>query len=198
MSNKRLTGSQAKEFRSAVAKLKAQGLVSKRIDARSQKPTRYMQGQVKKYQDVLEGKAKAVKLPKRSDAKAYAETLRTKGRTVVVPVSSKTERVQYDKKSGEIYSNVQENGMKFRKTLRTRQLDIYDINTYPRGDNIKYRMPFGNGARFTFDTPEDLFAFMFQYESKPKNPFRDWQKYVEILSISRDTNSSDLDDEGEI
>lgn len=49
-------------FRSQVAALKKKGLVSKRVDARSQKPTRYMREKVKKLEPVLSGQMVGIKL----------------------------------------------------------------------------------------------------------------------------------------
>lgn len=51
-------------FRSSVAALKKKGIVSPRVDARSQAPTKYMRAKVRKFNDVLEGRAIAVKAPK--------------------------------------------------------------------------------------------------------------------------------------
>lgn len=61
-----------KSFRHSVALLKKKGLVSKRVDARSQKPTKYMRAKVRKLSDVLSGHAVAIKL-KPSVLKQYRE-----------------------------------------------------------------------------------------------------------------------------
>lgn len=181
MSSKKPTGAQLRKFRSDVAKLKAQGLTSARVDARSQKPTRHMLRKVKDYQDVLQGKAKVVHTKTRAQAKEFGD-LRHVGKSVVVPVINRTERVRYNAKTGEIVSSARENGRRVRKTIRAKSVDLYNINTYPRGNNIRYRMPFGNSYQ-QYDTPEDLFAEMFKYETKPKNPYKDWQKYVQIITV---------------
>jgi hypothetical protein len=57
-----LAGQALKDFRHSVAGLKSKGLVSKRVDARSQKPTRYMQAKIKALAPVLEGKAAGFKV----------------------------------------------------------------------------------------------------------------------------------------
>lgn len=192
MSTKKLTGSQLRKFRGDVSRLKALGLVSKRVDARKQRGTRYMQNQVKLYDDVLQGKAKVVHTKTRAQAKEFEGTLRHKGKSVVVPVVNKSERVKYNPKTGEINSYAKENGRTLRKVVKSKAIDLYDIKTYPRGDNIRYRMPFGGGGFYTqFDTPEDLFAEMFKYETKAKNPYRDWQKFVQIIYVSKDDDGSD-------
>jgi hypothetical protein len=73
-----------KQFRKDLAKLKKKGLVSKKIDARSQTATRYMLGQVRKFADVLSGKAAVLTVPKHEKS-YYKETgHRTKGSKVVV------------------------------------------------------------------------------------------------------------------
>lgn len=57
-----LNAQQLREFRSKVAALKKAGLVSKRTDARSQKPTRYMKAKVKALGPVLSGEMTGVKV----------------------------------------------------------------------------------------------------------------------------------------
>lgn len=194
-SRQALTGADLKKFRRAVSELKAKGLVSKRVDARSQKPTRYMRGQVKAFSDVLEGKAKVIHTPKRSQAKEFEGALRVKGKSVVVPVTNKAERVRYNAKKNEISSSSTENGQRMRKLIRKAELDLYDIKTYPRGKNVFYRMPFAHGSYLQFDTPEELFAEMFKYETKTHNPFKDWQKYVQIIYLEKGSSREDYDEE---
>lgn len=176
------TASQLRKFRSEVATLKSKGLVSRHKDARSQKPTRYMRNKVEKYRDVLQGKAKVVHTKTVAQAKALGG-MRHVGKSVVVPVVTKNERVRFNAKTGAITSTATENGRKVRKLLRASAIDLYDIKTYPRGDNIRYRIQFQSTGWQQFDTPEDLFAFMFAYESKPKNPFKNWNEYVQIIYV---------------
>ncbi|MDE2101029.1 MAG: hypothetical protein KGL39_27530 [Patescibacteria group bacterium] len=75
-----------KEFRHDVAILKRKGLIDKQIyDARSVKPTKYLKSQIKKFADVIAGKATPVKVNK-AKAKDYARQGYTvKNGRVVVP-----------------------------------------------------------------------------------------------------------------
>ncbi len=88
---KRLTGQPLKDFRHKVAGLKARGLTSKKVDARSQKPTRYMQAKVRRLEGVFTGEKAAVKL-KPKIAREYKEA----GFTVI------NNRVLIDKTPDEI------------------------------------------------------------------------------------------------
>jgi hypothetical protein len=175
MSSKPLKGSQLRSFRSDVAKLKKLGLVSSRIDARSQKPTRYMRDQVKKFSDVLEGKAQVVKMPTRADAKKF-EAMRTKGKAVVVPVL-KGEKARYSKKTG-LISGLRQRGA----NLIRRVLGIGDASKF-KGPNVRYSIPLGRpGERWTFDSWEEIKAFFNEYEKGNRYP--NWPKYVEIEIVS--------------
>jgi hypothetical protein len=172
---KGLHGTELRKFRSDVAKLKASGLVGPRVDARSQKPTRYMRDQVRQYRDVIEGRAKVVKLP-RDQAKRYEGTLRVKRSRAVVPVESKAERVTYSKKDRAIVTQRMAFERRIRKVVRPRPRDISDL---PTGPNLRYSIPFGQQrGRFTFDDPKELARFMQGYGS-----YNDWIRYVEIEEI---------------
>jgi hypothetical protein len=57
-----LQGAALKTFRSNLAKAKKKGVVRASIDARSQKPTQYMQSKLKRLADVIEGRVAAVKV----------------------------------------------------------------------------------------------------------------------------------------
>lgn len=74
-----------RQFRSDVAKLKKLGLVSKHVSARSQEPTRYMIGQVRKFADVIKGEARAIKIPKIELPSYKGGGFRTKGSRAVIP-----------------------------------------------------------------------------------------------------------------
>lgn len=82
----RLQGAALREFRRNVAKLKHAGGVSKRVDARKQRPTRYMTSKVKRLEPVLRGEAVLVPRKKlRPDILAdYERTHGREGRNVVI------------------------------------------------------------------------------------------------------------------
>lgn len=62
LAKKRLSTVETRAFRHKVSLLKKAGVVSNRIDARKQKPTRYFQDKVKRLAPVLEGRALGVKV----------------------------------------------------------------------------------------------------------------------------------------
>lgn len=178
MSTKKLTGAQLKKFRSDVAKLKAKGLVSSKIDARKQGATRYMQNQVRKFEDVLTGKAKVIRTPKRADAKAFSEKFKVKGNAVVVPAKA-DEKLAYSKKNKSI-SATRRTG-KGQKITRDIFSEAPSKSRAPtRSKNVLFVIPVGN-SRQSFDTWEDLVLFMEPYETNTRNPYKDWEKYVEVV-----------------
>jgi hypothetical protein len=66
-------GSSIVEFRHAVSALKKAGVVSKRVNAHRQEPTRYMRNIVRQFSDVLEGRAVIAKPSKKLKAKEARE-----------------------------------------------------------------------------------------------------------------------------
>lgn len=160
-------------FRSDVAKLKDKGLVSKRVDARKQRQTRYMKSQVKKYRDVLEGRAKAVKVP-RAKARSYKNAFRVKAGRVVVPVENKTERVRYNPKTQAITSTRTAYGKRIKKQIVPSK--VSDWRDLPEGPNYRYTIPFAASGRFTFESKRALAEFMSGYDKSYKN----WAEYVEV------------------
>jgi len=192
MPSKKLSGSQLKSFRSDVAKLKSKGLVSKYKDARKQAPTRYMREQVKKYSDVLAGKAQVVHVPRTKQAKQFADKFRTKGKTVVIPIEQ-GERVHYDKRANEMIGVRRVQGRKVRKAYTSGKMeDVIRLPELKRGQ--LYQIEFANGQTWRFDSKADLVAFMYPYEhpeQKPnqkykRTPWRTWKQYVQIVSTADD------------
>lgn len=171
--------SSLQKFRSDVAALKRAGLVSPSVDVRRQRATKYMQAQVEKYRDVIEGKAKAVKTPKRADAKTFADKFRVKGKTVVIPTSGDA-KVRYSKKRNEFTATEYKRGKKL--TVHYTSGDFGSVIKLPRGRGIMYRISFAGGQVWTFDTPQDLANFMYPYETASRNAFKNWRKYVEVIS----------------
>lgn len=181
MSSRKLTADQLRKFRHDVARLKAKGLTSKRVDARKQKPTRHMLKKVSSFQDVLSGKAKVVSVPKRAIAKEYGEKFRTVGKHVVIPVKE-GENVAYSKRSGEITATRRVDGKRIKRRLSSKGGTRTEA---PISGNVIYTIPLG-GTRQSFDTWDDLVLFMEPYEANPKNPYKNWYKYVEISEIDDD------------
>lgn len=188
MASTKLTGRQLKTFRSQVARLKDKGLVSKRVDARSQKPTRYMQELVnKRFAGVLSGKDKVVHVPKRADAKEFGQRFDTKGKAVIVP-NAKGEKLRYSKKHHEITSRQKQNGASVQKVYSPKPLT--GVEALPSGKDVLYTIKLGkNGGQFSFDTKQGLANFL---RSLSDSGFKDAIKYVEVTRGHK--FEGDLDD----
>lgn len=170
-------GAGSKKFRHDVARLKSLGLVSKRVDARKQRETKYMKSQVRKFSDVLEGRAQVVKAP-RSVVKQYSDAYRTKGGRVVVP-TEKNEKAFYSTKTQRIAASRPgySDGERIIKEF-TKQGD--EIPRLPPGH--VFTIPLGSGYQ-SFDTFSDAVLFMAPYESGPhkySGKLGDWRKYLVI------------------
>lgn len=191
-SGSRVSGKQLVRFRTDVAKLKQRGLVGPKVDARKQKPTRYMREQVRRFADVLSGKARVVKVP-RKIAKEYEGTLRVKRSRVVVRVENKSETVRYDKRLGKVTTRRQSYGKNIRKVIIPNPTGNPD--NLPQGSQYRYTIPFANGGRFTFPTLAELKRFMEGYGT-----YKQWGRYVEVETvgggdaIDPDANDPDFDD----
>lgn len=161
-----------RKFRSDIAKLKSLGLVSSRVDARSQKMTRHMKSQIKKYSDVLEGRAVAVKVPKQRDARAYKDQFRVKGNRVVVP-KKPNETLRYAPKRGEIIGTVRR-GDKTSKVFYRKEKASAETRL---SDHQAFMITFASKGSETFDDYKQLENFMSPYEASWKN----WRDYVQIV-----------------
>ncbi len=183
MTTKKLKGAQLKKAKSDLAKLKKLGLY--KGDARKA-PTDYAQRQIRKYSDVLEGRAKVVTVPKRSVAREYTQVFRTKYRKVIIP-ARRGEKFFYNKKSGEVFSYNREYGHRIKRIFPKHRVTADNVKNLPQGKNIRFAIPIGKpGHRERFLTYEDLAQFMGAYER-----YKDWQKYVEIEEILDDVEETD-------
>jgi hypothetical protein len=193
MPSKILKGSQLKAFRHAVARLKDMGLVSKRVDARSQRSTRYMREQVeKRFAKVLSGEAVAVKVPRRKFLEGFKEGFDVKGRSVIIPVEPGAKRPHFSKSTGTISGEVELNGRQFKRIYTPVTAD--KAHKLARGKNIRYTIPIGAGFH-SEDTWEDMVAFMFPYTTaggKEKNPYNTWQKYILIDEFGTDESDNEI------
>lgn len=182
-----------RKFRSDVAKLKKAGLLSDRVDARKQRATRYMREQVKKFDDVLAGKAKTVPLKSKSLRDDYS-AYRQKNKHLVVPVQNPKSKLTI--KDGEVQILTRQNGRRLRQTLFPRR----------RGEELNVRSPGERNMRFTFTFPkgggsytsddwEDFQNYMKTYEvvgPRRKEPF-DWRPYVTATEIMGDGSARVVD-----
>jgi len=78
-----------KEFRHSIALLKKAGIINKRVDARSLKPTPHYKKIIKQFSDVITGKVKAVKAPKYCPTQG-CKTIKANRKTILlIDVSDK-------------------------------------------------------------------------------------------------------------
>jgi len=197
MANRKLSGSQLRSFRSDVARLKAKGLVSDKVDARSQKPTRYMRDLVnKRFAGVLAGKDKVVKAPSRKEASIFDERFDRKGRAIIVP-NAKGEKLRYSKKNHEITSRVKQNGVDVQKVYSPKRLT--GVEALPTGKGVLYTLKLGkNGGQFSFDTKLGLANFL---RSLSDSGWKDAIQYVEVTRGHKfegdlEDFSDDMDNDG--
>jgi hypothetical protein len=136
-----------------------------------------MRSQIRKFNDVLEGRAVAVKVP-RAAAKEYSTAYRRKGERIVVPVEA-NEHAFYSRKTGRItatrpgYDEGERFIKEFMKTGEVGQ---------PLPDGYVYTIPLGSGYQ-SFDTWQDAVIFMTPYEAGPhsyRGALGDWRKYLII------------------
>lgn len=193
MAKRQLRGKELKEFRSKVSKLKQMGLVSKKVDARKQKSTRYMRDIVEKtFKPVLEGRAVAVKVPSRKIAKEYGSGFKTRGKKVVVPIEKgNIQKPHWAPKQKQIIGKARENGKIVDQIFAP-------FNMAPRLSGVQYAMPFAHGMVIRKPTKDALEEFMHPYEFPPpgskRRPFKNWRDFVVIEKIDEGTSD---DDEGE-
>lgn len=112
----KLTGAALRAFRHEVSILKKKGLVSKRTDARKQKPSRYMIEKVARLKPVIEGKQTSVKLDRTTAARYKANGFFVFGNRVVVS-KGQTEAVRRDAKSGLIVLSEIGRDLPFEKVI---------------------------------------------------------------------------------
>jgi hypothetical protein len=182
-------------FRSDVAALKKAGLISSRVDARKQQPTRHMKAQLKRFANVLDGTAKAVRVP-RAKAREYADIKDVKFDRVIMRIApgddvrwSASQEAIIAKRRGRFP------GIKSqREILRPRSEDT--LPPLPKSYKKKgkyyrytYAVPIRIGNRIErlyFDSEKDLARFMSTYE-KPQNPkrraWKNWREYVEVMEL---------------
>ena len=189
-----------REYRSRLARLKRAGLVSKRIDARSHKPTRYMLSQLDRFSGVLDGSEKAVRVSDSRAASEFSGLYDVKFDRVIIK-SQSGETARYNRESGELIINRKSNlppGIKYQRQILKPRLPGL-VPHLPR-DTIKskyyYAVPFRRGRnieRIYVDTLKDLTALMSTYEKGKKNfrqsgnkPYFEWRNYVEIFEGVRD------------
>lgn len=166
--------------RADIAKLRKAGLVSK-----GQGKTAKSRIQLRhKFRDVLSGKAKAVKVPLK-EARSLRRNMRVKGDVVIVP-KLKGERVKVDK-TGRITVTRTIGGKKSKRFILAPGQKPPKAH---KGKKFLYSVAFAGGSRVTYDSYDDLAAFMGQYDPNDKNyvsgNYKNWQQWMEVHEVDAD------------
>jgi hypothetical protein len=182
-----------KTFRSSVAKLKRKGIVSKRVDARSQRTTRYMVAKVKAYQDVLEGRAIAVKAPRavrESYSNAEREILPVRGQFVIAPKQFENQRARLKRGLVQIIRPLR-NGQEEYVILPFKPIDMEDLITRmksdPTLDGLKepdeyFSFRIGeNNSQVPFIDASEMADYMMRYE----HLFRQGKEAIKLITFQR-------------
>lgn len=109
-----------RQFKRDLKKLQKRGLISKKVDVATQETTRYMLSTIRKFSDVLTGKAQVLSVPK-AEKNQYKESgHRTKGNRVVIetPRGEKVKRLPPTKEGVAQYEVSQKTPTGIRKSRR--------------------------------------------------------------------------------
>lgn len=159
---------QTKQFRKDVAALKRKGLLDKIYDARSVTPTKYLKSQIKKFSDVLAGKAQTVKVNKKKQSQYRERGFKVKNGRVVVPVAE-NEKVYGThgdfvvKTKGDFGEMTRiDMGLSKSNIMNWRQEIIDRHVKLKEGERIYFQF-YGNNSYRTFQTLEQLLFYFEQY-----------------------------------
>lgn len=178
-SNKKSSKKQAAKLKRQRKQLRELGLINPKTNLRK-KISNADKRNIRKFSDVLTGKATVIAAPTKKDAKRYAAKYRTKGDKVVVP-RRKGEKLKWNEKLGEIVGRRKEHGK-----IITRELPPSGPSEIQRSkvsDHVYYTIPFMRGGgeeRFTFSNWQDLENFMARDSIRN---YKNWQNYVEIETL---------------
>lgn len=176
--------SDLKQARIALKKLRELGLYTGDL---RKKPTKSALSKIKKYDDVLSGKAVVVQ-PK--NPARFKNIFEVRGKSVIVP-RRKGERISIDKKTGEIVSKRKVG--KRTVTARGRQIKRGQKIEQPAiGRRVQYAIPFnasGGGVNwFRFPDWEELQKFMAGYD------YKNWADYVIEEDIEDELDDEELEE----
>lgn len=181
MTTKSQAQRQRARFQKQVTRLRDLGLTgTRKIDLRKS-PSKSTTNLIKKYADVLAGKAAVVRIPK-SEKKRFKGIFPVVGDTIIVPKVKGERNVRYDPKAGEVVSKVKRGKRTYNKVI-FRDLDKLKE---PSGDRQRYfSVPFkrGKGRKGkidyqTYDSLNELKLFMNTYVEDGR--YKDWARYVQI------------------
>lgn len=165
---------QLREFRSQVATLKRQGILSRKYDARSVAPSKYLKSVVREFRDVAMGAAKTVKAP-RELRQRYADAgYKVRAGRIVMPVPSPKSVVRAGKdriiiRAPKMGGEIEQVSFPVRFTEARSFLE--GMRGHPEFDQIKNpgeRWAFtfyGRNSHATYDSLDDAIDDLDRYES---------------------------------
>ncbi len=162
------------KYRKQLKLLREYGLISKKTNLRK-RVTPAQKRTIKKYSDVLTGKAKVIEAKDKKQAAKFKQQFDVKGDKIIVPVQ-KGERVSFNKKKGTLKTSRKVAGKTVKRELTGGELAKLGFGQY-------YVIQFGGGQKFRTNDFKVLQDFMMGYEKKPHKPFKNWKRYVEIETI---------------
>lgn len=166
-------------------RLKAQGLYrgdTSRVTSHGAKVLR-------RYADVLAGKARVMELRSTAASRPYRGTFRVHGKRVVV-AKQKGERI-YATKDGKLFSTKRDaTGKRIRRRILPNVGALSREGALPTGPGIFYAVPMGSpGNYLKFSTPGEMYRRMPESTEVRRvhdkygtrfTSFTDWEDYIEI------------------
>ena len=186
------TKAQVRKDRAQLKKLKSTGLFKGKIDARKP-PSAAQKRALKRYADVISGKAAVVK-PK--NPKSYKGTFKVVGDKVIVP--KRGGRVRVDKEG--VIRTTRKIAGKVRQARYSRLDRIMNGEGKP---GAIYVLPLMHGSDihyYKFNNAEELRQFVFETSPKVGQTFKNWASYVlevDEAKMDRAIERGDVGDEEE-
>jgi hypothetical protein len=187
------TKKQVSADKRALKTLQKTGLYTGKIDFR-RAPTPYQKSQIRKFSDVIAGKAAVVRP---QDPKAYRDTFRTKGDAVIIP-RDKGEKIGLSKTGKITRTRKTRTGKQKRTIIPSVRPKKIKPGAKPRGlpapapgKAMVFYLPFRRGRgkgqttqwiRFSYD---GLKRFLHEYDLTPEQ-MSDWLRYVEIEDMDEE------------
>lgn len=172
--SKKPTQAELRKFRSQWAKLRDKGLVKN--DARSQKMTKHAKSQIRKYADVLSGKAVVVQVP-RGKGKDYDGIFPRSGDKVAVSRPFSKGTVRFNQKEGRISLTRQYPGGKQTSFFYGKMTPEEYKALEAKGVSFSFRVARGSKDELlTYQTYSEL------QHAMEFGTFRidDWQRHIQV------------------
>lgn len=185
MASKRGKGgkSSIRQFRSDAAKLKRAGLLSSDVDIRSLQPSDALKRKIRKYRDVVDGKATTVKArsPRAAKVAASRAGFQSQGALIVVP-KHRGMRPRYDR------GYVKASGTTFGQRIHqiyVKPGNIKDLPAPHEGHYYVYKVPFAQYNDFQqFSSLESYERYRDDYHRR--NRYLDMDERVIIEEVPED------------